>query len=198
MKKNSLVIIIVLTLQSNFLSAQESLLFGGSKHRIGYVSGYGCQNQLGLDVKYDYQIIFFQFQYYYSFLRRKTWGLDILVQPQYNITKYKQLDNDTYEVNGFELGTNIGILIRKNILNDFLSFYALLSLGPHYVSGTPQRQASGFVFSDNLFVGMNIHLLKNMNLDIRPGFRHISNAGLVDQNAGVNNIVLSGGILINL
>jgi hypothetical protein len=33
----------------------------------------------GLNVTYDYQILFFQLQYYWDFLKREKWGLDLLV-----------------------------------------------------------------------------------------------------------------------
>jgi len=220
---NSLIFFIAFTLQLNFLLAQENTLFKGRKHKIGFVYGYGGQDpsymlsilnngkdnesetDQGTDpngnsgkLNYEYQVTFYQFQYYFSWLRRKTWGLDLLVQPQYNTTRYRPVDKATQEENGFEYGLNIGVLLRKNIFEDFMSLYALISLGPHYVSGTPQRQASGFIFSDNLFVGMNLRLTNNMYLDIRPGFRHISNAGLKSPNGGINNFVFTAGMLVIL
>ena len=93
-------------LSSYFLSSQ----YDDSKHRLGFVSGFGGQNidQLlsdmnhndakkirdhtlskgentdspGLSVTYDYQVLFFQLQYYWGFLNREKWGLDLLVQHQ--------------------------------------------------------------------------------------------------------------------
>jgi len=102
------------------------------------------------------------------------------------------MDNLATEMKGYEVGLNAGILIRKNILEDNLSFYLCLSSGLQYVSGTPNRQASGFIFSDNLFVGLNIKLFKIFYMDTRPGFRHISNAGLKKPNAWINTITTSG------
>ena len=229
MKKNIIYLTLVITLffvNINALSAQENNLFNNSKHRIGFITGFGGQNvnqlfsdinerdamkirdyliskginpdELGLNVKYSYKVSFFQLQYYWAFLRRETWGLDLLIQPQYNLTRYRHIDNVPDELNGFELGVNTGLLIRKNILKDFLSIYVFISSGPHYVSGTPQRQSKGFIFSDNLFIGLNVKLFKNTYLDLRPGFRHISNASLTHTNGGLNDFVISGGILVNL
>lgn len=206
--------------------AQENNILNNKKHRIGFIVGYGAQDydqflnilgqtsadnirqnlldkgidptKIGIGVKYDYQVRFFQAQYYYSFLRRKNWGLDLLVQPQYNSTVYKHKDLISDETNGFEFGVNVGVLIRKNIYKDYLNFYTLLSLGPHYVKGTPERQIEGFIFSDNIFIGLNVKLYKNLYLDIRPGFRHISNASLAQPNGGLNTVILSGGIMLNL
>ncbi len=228
MKKSKiyLTVVALLFISINTLLAQDSNLFNDSKHRIGFIAGFGEQNvdqlfseinernamkirnylisiginpdEAGLGVRYDYQVVFFQLQYYWAFLRRETWGLDLLIQPQYNLTKYRYIDNVPDELNGFEFGVNAGLLIRKNIFKDFLSIYAFISLGPHYVSGTPQRQSKGFIFSDNFFIGLNIKLFKNTYLDLRPGFRHISNASLTHPNGGLNDFVISGGILINL
>ena len=221
-----LIVVILFFIKGSSLSAQGISLFDDSKHRIGFITGFGGENlsQLlddinekdamklrnyltsiginpnkeGLNVKYDYQVQFFQLQYYWSFLSKETWGLDLLAQPQYNLTRYRHVDNIPDEVKGYEIGINLGVLIRKNFFKNILSLYGFISSGPHYVSGTPQRQSSGFIFSDNFFVGMNIKLFKNTYLDLRPGFRHISNAGLTHPNRGVNDLIISGGILVNL
>jgi hypothetical protein len=209
-------------LSSYFLSSQ----YDDSKHRLGFVSGFGGQNidQLlsdmnhndakkirdhmlskgentdspGLSVTYDYQVLFFQLQYYWGFLNREKWGLDLLVQPQYNLTKFRHIDNIANEINGYEFGVNAGVLIRRVLLGEVLYLYGLISSGPHYVSGTPERQADGFIFSDNFLLGLNVKLLENLFFDFRSGFRHISNAGLNHPNGGVNDLVLSGGVFINL
>ena len=84
------------------------------------------------------------------------------------------------------------------LLGEVLYLYGLISSGPHYVSGTPERQADGFIFSDNLLLGLNVKLFEKIYLDLRSGFRHISNAGLNHPNGGVNDLVLNGGVFINL
>lgn len=218
----------ILSLQtlSNTEQNQGKILFNKSKHRIGFVMGYGGQSvdqllsdinerdaeiirkflisqgikpeDFCLKVRYNYQVKFFQAQYYWAFLRKQTWGLDFLLQPQYNLTKYRHVDNVPNETKGFEFGVNAGVLVRKHVIKDFFSLYTFISSGPHYVSGTPQRQSKGFVFSSNLFVGLNIKLYENIYLDLKPGFRHISNAGMKGTNGGINDLVLSGGILVNL
>lgn len=200
--------------------------YDDSKHRLGFISGFGGQNidQLlsdinhkdakkirdhllskgesidspGLSVTYDYQVLFFQLQYYWGFLSREKWGLDLLIQPQYNLTKFRHIDNIANEINGYEFGVNAGVLIRRVLFGEVLYLYGLISSGPHYVSGTPQRQADGFIFSDNFLLGLNVKLLEKIYLDLRSGFRHISNAGLNHPNGGVNDLVLSGGVFINL
>ena len=137
-------------------------------------------------------------QYYWGFLKREKWGLDLLVQPQYNLTKFRHVDKIADEINGYEFGVNTGVFIRRILFEEALYLYVLISSGPHYVSGTPQRQADGFIFSDNFLIGLNVKLLENIYFDFRSGFRHISNAGLNHPNGGVNDLVLSVGVFLNL
>lgn len=187
--------VILLSMHTSLL-AQDKDSLNDAKHRIGFITGFGNQNNL--NVKYKYEVIFFQFQYYYAFLPKKPWDVDILFQPQYNVMKFRYNDTVSTLTNGFEFGLNVGVLIRKNIYKDYIKMYACVSAGPHYVSGTPKRQTAGFIFSDNFFVGLNIKLSRKSYFDLRSGFRHISNAGLKDPNRGINNLVLSGGVLIDL
>jgi hypothetical protein len=178
------------------VNAQEDLIFHGHRHKVGFISGYG--DQFFLDVSYSYHVYFLQAQYYYSLVRKQSWSLEVLLQPQYNLTSYRPVDSDPDRRNGYEYGLNAAILIRKNLEEDHFSLYAFLGTGPHYVSDTPKRQANGFIFSDNLFIGANIKLIPNLYLDIRPGFRHISNLGLQDPNWGIHTFVMSGGLLFTL
>ena len=194
--KLNIFIIGIFFLCSDILTPQENSSSNDSKYNIGFISGYG--NQSLLNVNYDYRVIFFHAQLYYTFIDKSTWSMEILVQPQYNITKFRHVDTLAVESNGYEFGLNAGVLARKNLFEDFLSLYILISAGPHYVSGTPEIQARGFVFSDNFFTGLTVKLNENVHLDLRSGFRHISNASLKKPNGGVNNVILSGGILLKL
>jgi len=186
-------------ISSSISFGQTNYLFNNAKHKLGFVYAYGAQEQLGLhSADYDYEVWFFQLQYYLSLHRRKTWGLDLIVQPQYNRTKFKFFETIGENTNAYELGLNVGFLIRKNFFNDFLSIYGFASTGPHYIPETPIRQARGFAFSDNFIGGLNIKLVKNIYLDLRAGFRHVSNAGMRKPNGGINTNVISIGMLLNI
>ena len=176
------------------LLCQQDELFDGVRRKIGFIAGYG--DQRWLSVNYEYEVVFFQAQYSYAFHRRPTWGLEVLVQPQYNRTTYRPIDVWAPFEDGHEYGLNVGIVIRKNFFDDLLSIYFLGSVGPHYISGAPQRQQEGFIFSDNLFIGASVRLYKSFYIDLRPGFRHISNAGIDQPSAGINNVVFSGGFFV--
>lgn len=191
----SFTFIIIFLLLSNHIYSQKNNSFN-ERHKFGFISGYG--NQYLWDVSYDYQIYFFQFQYYYSIIKKHTWGLEILAEPQFNTTTFKKIDNIDARTDGFETGLSIGILIRKNLFNKFISLYSFIGSGPHYVSGTPKRQSDGFIFSDFFFIGMNIKLYKELYFDIRSGIRHISNAGIKKPNGGLNNSIISAGLFTTL
>ncbi len=166
----------------------------GNRHKWGFDFGYGTQS--GLDVNYFYEVYLFQYQYYFTLLEKGKWALEIIAQPQFNLSRFKY-DNDSPTINsGHEYGLNAGLLIRGNFERDLLRPYLFISTGPHHVSGAPERQTPGFIFSDNLFSGLSIRLNESFFLDLRFGFRHISNAGIKNPNGGVNTFVFNIGFLV--
>jgi hypothetical protein len=62
------------------------------------------------------------------------------------LTKFRHVDKIADEINGYEFEVNAGVLIRRILFEEALYLYVLISSGPRYVSGTPQRQADGFIF----------------------------------------------------
>lgn len=190
-------LIVILICQSNCLNAQEKIIFNNHRHKIGFNTGFG-----GHSIHHvfdDYRVLFFQLQYYYPFHRKQSWSLEILVQPQYNLSRTRIYTESTaYEITGYEVGINVGFLVRKNFMDDLLGIYGLISTGPHYVSLVPEKQANGFIFSDNVFIGINVRLLTKLYLDLRTGCRHISNAGLQDPNEGIDNFIITGGFFLVL
>ncbi|HVE60854.1 MAG TPA: acyloxyacyl hydrolase, partial [Chitinophagaceae bacterium] len=167
-----------------------------ARHKLGFITGYG--NEKAFNVMYTYEVIFFQFQYYYSLLEKKGWGVELLLQPQYNITKYKNGFSGEEKMNGHEFGLNMGFLVRKNIVKGIFSSYVIISAGPHYISGAPERQADGFIFSDNFLAGISVKVFKSVYIDVRGGFRHLSNAGFENPNKGINSLILNTGLFLQL
>jgi lipid A 3-O-deacylase PagL len=190
-----------LMLTPHSVFAQTGKTLAESRHKIGFVAGYGNQNFgqfLSLDVNYTYHVYFYQFQYYYSLLSKPKWSLELLIQPQFNTTNFRHKDDLPGEQNGYEFGINAGLLVRKNLFNDYLSVYTSIGVGPHYISQGLERQVKGFLFSNSVIAGVNVRITKNTYLDLRGGFRHISNAGIERPNGGVNTITLSAGFFITL
>ncbi len=64
--------------------------------------------------------------------------------------------------------------------------YLLAGIGPHYISVHSEQQAWGFIFSDNLGVGLQFFATPHQSFDIGYRFRHISTAGLAEPNLGIN------------
>jgi hypothetical protein len=176
-----------------------------SRHRIGFVAGYGFRKidryiDLTRDVHetgYYYKVDFFQLEYHYAFLQRPKWELEAVGQPQVNVTHFRHFDSLSMVSRSYELGFTAGIMARRRISNR-VSLYAYLCSGPLYVPSVPTRQASGFIFSDNFFLGTSIKVNKALYFDIRPGFRHISNAGMKAPNSGINDMTLSAGVFVKL
>jgi len=201
-KKAILLLICLNTFFATNLLFGQDTLFNAKKYKIEFATGVGFQynssHSIALNTDYYYQVKFYQLQYSIAISRKKTFGIELLAQPQYNTTKYKMYPHDDTKnyLTGYEYGLNIGLLFRKNVANDLLSFYMLISTGPHYASGTPHRQANGFLFSNNLSAGIDLRLYKSLYLDIRPGIRHISNAKLRVPNAGLNDITVTEGFFV--
>jgi len=178
------------------LTAQSSKGAQKVNDRIGIVIGRGTQK--GMRVNYRYHLVVLPLpEYQRPILQKNAWSLDVLIHPQFNLARLRPIDNVPELKNGIEFGLNCGLIARYRSLQQ-LGIYAGLSAGPHYVSATPTRQARGFIFSDNAFGGVNLKCAKHTWIDLRIGFRHISNAGLREPNGGVNNLMLSGGFIFDL
>lgn len=177
--------------------AQIKAAANHENYRIGFVAGRGTQE--GLNLRYRYHVVILPLPEFYQIaLKKKRWSLDILTHPQFNLTRLRPIDDDPALKNGIEFGLNCGLVGRYEVLAKRVALYGGLSAGPHYVSATPARQTRGFIFSDNAFAGINLCAAKDLWIDLRIGFRHISNAGIRNPNGGVNNKMLSAGCLLDL
>lgn len=174
------------------------------KHKIGFAIGYGDQQikiiGLGVDlnVDYSYEIFFAQFNYIYSFFNNEWWDIGFNLQSEYGITYYQLNKKFLAELRSQEVGISGGIMISSKVMTDILNLYLLFSLGPHYSQRSPERQVSGFMFNSNYDIGVNIFMRDNLLFDFRTGFRHLSNANLRNPNGGINNWIISFGLIYQL
>lgn len=178
------------------------------RHKIGFITGYGFRNfDFGLDISlkgkwnqydYTYKVVFLQLQYNYVLVALHKWELELAVQPQCNVTIFRY-HNYPFQPNctGYEAGFTGGLVVRRYI-SKYTSLYVYGASGPQYVPFVPKRQAPGLIFSDNVFVGGSVRVYKNAYLEVRTGFRHMSNADTKEPNPGINNMTFTGGILIKL
>ncbi len=94
----------------------------------------------------------------------------------------------------FEFGLNVGfsytfLQTRK------VSLHVALGSGPHYITIETEKQARGFIFSDNLELGA-AYRIESLNTSVlfKLRYRHISNAGLQEPNGGIDNLFIVAGI----
>ena len=179
--------------------AQEPGIELQYRHRTGLNIGYGNQKIGGfeIDSEHDYEVLLIQAQYHYRLAQKKYGDLDLLLLPQYNISKYKST-MDRPKNHGYEVGISAGLQLSNEIIHNKMDGYLMVAFGPHFVSGVPDRQSEGFIFSDTIAVGLLIKLMDTIFINIKVAVRHISNAGLKKKNAGVNNLIFSSGILVNI
>ncbi len=133
----------------------------------------------------DYETWFLMADYSRSFRKpRKNVFVAWYAQPQFNLVKATNTEAGNVDV---EFGLNLGI--RNYIrFSDGFYFYQQLGSGPHYISARLDRQARGFIFSDNLQLGFLLKAGPGF-INIQGGPRHISNANLDLPNRGVNSII---------
>lgn len=175
-----------------------------SKDKIGFSIGYGDQEikilgfGVDLNVDYSYEIFFTHFNYIYSFFSNSWWDIGYNFQAEYGITYYKQTKKVIANSRSYEIGISGGVMAAYKLFNEILHIYLLFSLGPHYSKKSPERQVSGFMFNSNYDIGVNIYMRDNLLFDFRTGFRHLSNANLKNPNGGINNWIISLGLLYQL
>jgi hypothetical protein len=92
-----------------------------------------------------------------------------------------------------EFGINVG-LQHLYPLSRNLYVYALISTGPQVITVRTDRQARGFIFSDNMGAGTYFLLGKKMALNTGFRIRHMSNANLEMPNHGINTMNFFVGV----
>lgn len=184
-------IIIVMFFYTASASAQESPKFH-DRNRLGVVTSFG--GQALLDLEYRYLVSSIQVEYEHAIKKYRSWILHALVQTQYNITRFNYDDGGPVKLKGYEFGLNLGINMEKTFNDGKMGIYMGVGTGPHFISDGTHRQADGILFCNNIYAGFKCKLNGHLELDIRPGFRHISNAGLWEPNGGINNSMLGIGL----
>lgn len=188
----------ILLVNFNILFAQTDSL-KESYPRFGVSFGYGNQvmkifgGGIDLNVKYLYEVYLFEVDYITSLFAGETWNVESQLNIIYGYSNFKSNINNREKIKSSEVGINSGFLIKKNIWDDNLKIYFASSLGLIYTEALPERQISGIMFCGNYSVGVQIKLNRNHFIDLRTGFRHLSNAGLRRPNGGINNWIVNFG-----
>ena len=104
--------------------------------------------------------------------------LSLYIEPQINPVFNPETD--------IEVGVGVGLKYMHPV-TEKISAYAFGSTGPHYITVKTNEQANGFIFSDTIGAGIAFFLTEKSSLNLEYRFRHISNAGLVKPNGGIDN-----------
>ena len=149
----------------------------------GFLVGYGPT----FSDNTNYRVYYLTGDWSWSFSKPKRRDfLSIYFEPQVNLVR-------TDRPWDMEFGANLGLRNYVRI-NDGFYFYQMLGSGPHFITAELDRQATGFIFSDNLALGVLKRMDKELMLNLQFGVRHISNAGLKLPNRGVNTLNFRVGL----
>ena len=98
----------------------------------------------------------------------------------------------------YEFGANLGVRFQTELAPKFV-MVAGIGSGPHFITVETSMQADGFIFSDNFELGFSYYLNEEYKtaLCLKGRFRHISNAGLMLPNWGIDNFFLVLGARTN-
>ncbi len=201
--KQLFILILIICFISKSAFSQEKHSYY-SNHKIGFIFGYGKQDvhllgiEIDLKVPYIYEVQLFEIDYFLPLYINSSWSIESHLRLVYGITHYQQNKRSLKEIKNNEVGISSGFFISRSFFNNFIKVYFATSLGPFYSKGTPDRQVSGFMFCGNYDIGINLELRKHVYLDLRTGFRHLSNAGLRKPNGGLNSWMVNGGIIFEM
>lgn len=190
--------------------AQENVQ--GRFYQLGFNFGYASvDNFIFKDDDYYYEVYLHKIQILYRIKSGKT-DYDFIFQPEINRAHHKLYNPwfaghpDVFSAYRTQLMTlktineyimNCGVILRTSITGN-LNIYGLASLGPGYFDEGSERMAKGIGFSDNLALGLNYNFLKELVLDLRLGFRHVSNAEIKQPNEGYDAIEFNIGLAYRL
>lgn len=113
----------------------------------------------------------------------------LYVTPQFNPV----LPIPGYDKFLFETGVNLGIAYEYYVPNKAILFFGA-GVGPHYINIVTNKQANGFIFSDNVFAGVHQIISPKWMVTYQVKLRHISNAGLQKPNGGIDNLFAGMGV----
>ncbi len=160
---------------------------------LGSYCGYG--SQFFMTLPYNYSVFQVQTFSQKNIVQQVNWSLALRLGVEFGLS-WQEVTPSQKE-KGIETGLHGGLFLNRKIIKH-LSLMLGLSIGPHYVNMTPDRQIPGFIFSDNLHLGFSYQATPNLALTLSSNFRHISNANIAAPNGGVNTLFFHVGMLQNM
>lgn len=173
----------------------SAVMAQSGRHSVGVNVAYGWEL---FPQSYHYRTTMIEGQYRYSACHWSWGALEVVAQlhinPTHYATDYPMVDFER----SVEVGVTAGLNLKINIVKDYFTVNILGFIGPLYTPHLPARQGGWLNFSDNLAVALNVKLYQNLHLDIRGGFRHLSNAGLFTPNYGINTPFIGFGLFYKI
>ena len=156
----------------------------------GIKTGFGVLGQQ-LSEGGTYRPILFLVHFELNFIKKPSNETGLLfrwyLEPQVNPVFLRE------KLSEYEFGVNAGLRLDYLFPGGW-GIYAVAGVGPHYISVETERQAKGFIFSDNGGIGLYKNIFGKWNITAECRVRHISNANLQSPNDGINNLFPVVGI----
>jgi hypothetical protein len=166
-------------------------------YSVGLYFGFGNEFK---NNNYTYTNQYYKLQLNYLIKNTKCFKYELVIQPEFNLVTHQLINpffitpddpdyiekrerfSKMYTINQYVL--NLGLVLRKPISKS-VSFFFLASTGPMISDEETERLSKGFAFTNVIALGVSFKV-QNFLLDLKPSFRHVSNAGLSSPNIGFN------------
>jgi len=196
----------------NNKSAKIGFIYGNGGQEFAHIfSGFSTQsldkvtsslgfigintNKINLDTDYVFHSRFYQIQYLYTLLKLEPWALELLIEPQIKSAIFYPKKNEINQLKFISYGIAVGGKMNFAYIDDFMDIYALVSIGPHLMRNK-QSESNKSVFSQGLYIGIQIEIVEGFFFDIRPGLHRITNKSLVS--GGIYSMVVSTGLVLRI
>ncbi len=177
-----LLVIMFIQVNAQEVAASKKPFF----QEIGFWSGFGYGNNTKSIPEGSYQPYYFMGHLACApfFKGKSVWQqFQFYFEPQYNYVRIVRSQQD-YS-NAHEFGLNVGVKYLYPFAQKWKVFI-YVSSGPHSFSATTERQAPGYLFSDNLGMGVYYFFHPKWSACFTYRIRHLSNADTRQPNNGIN------------
>lgn len=186
--KNTLLLALLLSVFAGVANAQNYPL--NRQKTVGLLIDYPIMEEKLPESTGGYNPLLIQANFRFPLIKNN--GLHqatLYVTPQFNPV----LPIPGYDKFLFEAGVNLGIAYEYYVPNKAILFFGA-GVGPHYINIVTNKQANGFIFSDNVFAGVHQIISPKWMVTYQVKLRHISNAGLQQPNGGIDNLFAGMGV----
>ncbi|NDC77364.1 MAG: hypothetical protein EBZ67_05775 [Chitinophagia bacterium] len=166
----------------------------GSASMARWDIGLAIGGQALMRVDYRYRIIVLAPEWRVRLRQSGRWRWEGMVQPM--LVRVVGWTDDARPTDGhpWESGLSGGLLLGRAVGGGRLFPYIGSAFGLHYLWLSVPRQSRGPAFCSQLYGGVRVSQAGRWALDVRAGFRHVSNAGMSSPNGGINDCMFRLGV----